>query len=223
MASWANLHMLFIYGPDCPQVLRRKNRIYEDSIVDRRATEEFDQIAITAFWGGNLRSIDVHDLESVDYMADLPALPSLREIDLKSVVSPGVFQWITQHKRLRRIGMNWHPDTKLPWALLGRLKHLRMLDLTESPLNDLQLREIASVAAPICIWAFYTKLTSASWSVILSWPGLKQFWGSQELVGELPADLPETSQLDEFVALNARMEWFHSFLSAYPNIKVVEM
>jgi len=73
------------------------------------------------------------------------------------------------------------------------------------------------------IRAYYTGITPEAWPAILSWTTMRQFWGSQELCGEIQAELPETTHLKEFVALNARTEWFERFLSRYPNLKVVEM
>jgi hypothetical protein len=48
--------------------------------------------------------------------------------------------------------------------------------------------------------------------------------GSTEMSGgEEPEGLPETTRLKEFVAMNARTEWFEQLLSRYPNVRIFRM
>lgn len=53
---------------------------------------------------------------------------------------------------------------------------------------------------------------------------LWQFWGSTELVEpKIDFEMPASTTLKEFVALNALVRPFEEILSQYPNVEIAQM
>ncbi len=222
-ASWGSLKSIHIKGRERPESLRR-NEIYRECLLPRRDYQTFADAWVHTFWATNLEDAHLYDCVSVDCLKVLPPRSTLRTLWIDSGVTPSVLGWVVGNSNLVEIELLWAPGVQLPWHMLKKLKRLRGLRLEESCLNDEDLSEIATYTRLGYITTYYTDLTPQSWPLILSWPGLKQFWGSQELAFETPpAGLPETTELREFVALNTRFPWFEGFLRRYPNVKVVEM
>ena len=222
-SKFKSLESLSINGPDCPLVLRH-HCIYEDSDLNRSQTETFARSAAIAFWNRRINSIDLSDLDDIGFLTELPVPDGLESARCCSPVTVDVFNWILQNKRLRSLNLTWSKDVRLPFHRLKELKRLNWLEVVDTPLKDEELEIIASSSQVAGMMAYYTDLTSKSLPVILKWPGLKSFWGSQHMVGEVePTDLPATTNLKEFVALNARTDWFREFFQGYPNLSVVDM
>lgn len=199
-------------------------RLYLDTGSEGDSVEQFAAVCVRCFWHERLRDLNLQLEGPLDFLTPLPPSRSLTSLGLWSAVSPSVFAWLLNFKSLDDLAVTWEPGVHLNWRELRHLKRLRLLNVTYSPLDDAQLREIATHPRLRSVHAYSTKLTPASWPVILSWLSLRQFWGSTELSGgPIPAGLPETTTLREFVALNARTEWFEGMLSRYPNVKVVQM
>jgi hypothetical protein len=183
--------------------------------------QRFSESILQCFWSSDLEFMMV-SLPEVEFLCQMPAFEGLKSLDVDRV-NPELFGWMTKHDKLEDLTLSWIQGAQLPWSELSKLKRLRSLSVEGSPLIDSELKVIASVCRLHRVVAYYTKLTPQSWPVILSWPTLRRFWGSEELRGKVPDDLPEKTSLREFVAFNARAEWFRSHLSRYPDVKVVEM
>jgi hypothetical protein len=195
----------------------------EDSATPDLA-ETFARDAVVALWSETLEDVCVNNLDNVEFLASLPNGKSLRLMCLNSPVTPGILEWVAGNSNLRMLDLIWRPGVRLPWGTLKRLRRLNYLDVSDSPFDDADLKAVVQFSKLRTLMAYYTKLTPASWPVVLSWPGLRSFSGATEMSGgEEPEGLPETTQLKEFVAMNARTEWFEQLLSRYPNIKIFRM
>lgn len=222
-AAWNNLTYLQVLGPK-----RREwgyiREFWISGEIDIGRCDRFAQEWLTAMWGQSITLLSVDQFASNDFVGRLPTRPSLKHLDLGLEVSEGLFEWMIGNENLRNVSLNWRPEITLPWHLLSHLKRLVSLSVISSPLDDEELAVIAESSTLKALIAYYTKLTAASWSTLLTWPSLKQFWGSSHMISrEAPLGLPETTALEEVVALNADTGWFANLLERYPGVKVVSM
>ncbi len=222
-ASWSALKYLGVRGPGLSLDLQRSGK-WPEYPANRELTEPFAEELVAAFWSDSLEHVNVSELLSIDFLASLPNCKSMWWMSLYSPVTPKVFEWLAGNSSLKTLDMVWRPGTRLPWSELSRLRGLKSLDVSDSPFDDEDLKSIVQVSKLRCLEAYYSNLTPASWPVILSWPSLRSFWVSMEMSGdEEPEGLPESTQLQQFVALNARIEWFERLLSRYPHVKIGNM
>ena len=222
-ASWPNLQSLYFWGSRKPPCLRSVGWGL-DLDIDPRAVQRFSEGVCKALWSEGLQYVDFDHLDSVEFLKHLSMLSSLRMLWLDVPVTLEVFEWILSNKNIRDLKLNWAKDVSLPWTRLKFLKRLSQLRLDSTFLKDIELREISTLRTLRLVDAYYTDLTSESWPVILTWPGLSSFWGSTELTqGPKPIGLPLHTELKKFVVFNARMEWFRELLGRYPNIDIIEM
>ncbi|MFZ4507427.1 MAG: hypothetical protein ACOYON_07000 [Fimbriimonas sp.] len=222
-AGWSALSFLGIHGPGRSIPLRTSG-IWPEYPANRELTEPFARAAVAALWGDSLDNVCVNDLDSIEFLTSLPSLKTLESMSLASPVSPGILEWVGGNPNLKSLDLAWIPGVSLPWSELRRLKRLRYLDVTDSPFDDADLRDLIRNTKLRTLRAYYANLTPASWPAILSWPSLRSFWASMEMSGdEEPEGMPETTQLKEFVALNALTAWFERLLSRYPNVKIDSM
>lgn len=222
-ASWSALSFLGVHGPGRPVALRRRGISPVDP-ANRDLTETIARDAVAALWSETLEDISVINLGSIEFFPSLPNCKSLRSMCLISPVSPRILEWVAGNSNLTRLDLLWRPGVRLPWGTLKRLRRLNYLDVSDSPFDDADLKAVVQFSKLRTLMAYSTKLTPASWPVVLSWPGLRSFSGATEMSGgEEPEGLPETTRLKEFVAMNARTEWFEQLLSRYPNVRIFRM
>lgn len=189
----------------------------------KRTPHSFVTQLVTSFASENLESLCLSWLASSDFVAELPDCPKLTDL-MVDRLTPESFAWIVRQKRLGRLAISWDKGVTLPLQDLSRLRRLRSLSVEGSACDDDDLLTIRAHTRLRHVSAYYSKLTACSWPTILDWPGLRSFWGSQELASDEPIlGLPAESSLREFVGLNVRIKWFQKFLARYPNIEVVEM
>jgi len=189
------------------------------------STNEFTRALVGALWSSNLKELCLSRCGSLEWLTELPPASGLEIISLSyCAASEAVFHWVLRHLALRSLSLCWKKGSRFPWAKIRGLRRLRGLDLSDTFLEDSELAEIAQNSKLGSIMVFYTAISAQSWSTLLRWRSLKQVWASTELMnGQMPADLPSETGLDEVVALNAKLEPFEKFLERYPSVKLVQM
>lgn len=209
-AAWPKLNDLWVLARDtCP--------IRGGYMGD----EGFSRVLAETYWTSRLKSL-LLQVSDPSFILSLPIIPGLKSLGLENI-TPEHAAWIARHAELADLDLTWPDDIQLPWQVIAGLKKLRGLSVIETNFSDDDLLVMAKGSRLAGITAYYTKLTSASLPVILSMPHLRQFWGSDHMVGPVTGPLPSETKLKEFVALNARTKWFREFFKPYPGVKVVEM
>jgi hypothetical protein len=186
------------------------------------ARDTFARSVVKSFWSQQLEFLIYWDAGPLDWIESLSRSAKLTTLHL-SPATPEVLEWVVRNPKIQDLYLNWSNDIRLPLSRLCNLQRLGHLDVSSTPFDDEDLRAVSEHKRIRVVTAFYTKLTPASWPIILGWPNLYGFWGSKELQGDPGFPLPAESDLKEFVALNANTAWFKEFLSGYPGIEIVQM
>lgn len=166
----------------------------------------------------------VTDLLEIDWLIDVLPRPKLTDLDLGGCpCSPRLLQRIAESAELKSLEFAWEPGEHPDWTQLRKMNKLRSLTVNSTFFDDRDLPLVLANTRLRHLEVYYTKLTAKSWSTLLGNRYLRKVWGSMELLdGPIP-DLPETTLLKEFVALNARAESFRTLLARYPDLKVFQM
>jgi hypothetical protein len=223
--TWPALNDILVWESDwIAELIHNSHRILNTSTI-RGGDDRLTQALVTALWNPAIDDLHICGARNLGWLSGLPPSKALASLWLNgSAVSLDVFEWILRNRSLYTLALSWYPETRLPWGELKKLKRVRQLDLEDSHLDDEQLAEIARVTTPHRVDTYGTALTSRSWRTILTWPGLKSFIGSQELVeGEFPQDLPDSTRLKKCIAMNADTDRYRAVLARYPDVEVVEM
>ena len=190
--------------------------------IGRNCCSDFCNSFLGEFWGTEIESLSIGG-DSWEELAQMVVPLNLKTIELYPVTEEA-FAWVVRNSNLENMSLFWDEDTHLPWHKIKTLKSLKSLYVMETPLTDAEFEVISDNSQLALVMAYYTKLTSRSIPTLLRWSSLRCFWGSDHMIGPINLlDLPETTNLKEFVALNARTQWFREFFKGYPNLTVVEM
>ncbi len=228
-ASWARLTSLTVHEGTWDPELHSKGAFTPEPVATHVSKYGSNTSGlVSAFLGNNLESLSVFCCGSIEFLTHLPVMPNLDWIMVDgSPVTPTLSDWITGHRKLTDISLSWRPELSPPWHLLARLRKLRNLDVTGTRFCDSDLQELLKHTKLRTLHAYYTELSPNSWKLIFSAPTLRNVWVSTEMLhGDIPTDLPETTQIREVVALNVgsqNWEYLKRLLTRYPDVKSFEM
>lgn len=174
-----------------------------------------------AFCGPNLQSLSLDRLKESEFLTGLLPLPNLEEVAIwETGVSNRLLRQIAECPRIKSLDFSATAQLPSEWAALGKLKRLRELDLWQTNLDDEALSQILRHTRLRRLAVWYTEITAQSWPALLTHRSLRTLWASMELLNGPIPELPDSTQLRTFMALNAKVQLYRDLLSRYPELEV---
>jgi hypothetical protein len=160
-----------------------------------------------ALWHDGIAFYLANEMDSIDYLAELPVVKGLHTLRIDhSSVTPEVFAWAVQHKKLVNLWMAWK-DWTPDWRELRHLPKLEQLDVTCPALDDAQFAQILESTRAPMIFTEDGSLSVKSLRLALESSTLEWWFAPPSAFTEpLPADVV----VDKNRHLEVRVEFIRS-------------
>lgn len=183
-----------------------------------------------ALWHSRLDCYSADNVESVDFLAQLPVVARITTISItESPITAEIFDWIMRHTKLKWLWISWAGFTP-DWSNIRKLNKLRHLDAHCPALDDDQLEVIVKSTK---LWGLFNEestLTSKSLRIVIESPYVAWWWAPASVFAEpVPPDLHVDKDRDLEISVEIDRsvpstieEWQEKFPQIYWDVIVAE-